>query len=327
MTIPAIRPVVPEDETAINGLFKRVFGKNRSPELWHWLYQDSPAGPGHAVVAEVDGKMVAHAGTISRTLQVDDAQVLCGQSIDAMTHPTWQRQGLNRAVNEALRELHIQHGVRVVYGFSNEESTHSVVHYQGRTPLTPFPLMVRPVRFRNLPLRLALQNTELPPARNAVVPDDIDLLAAQISEPISVVRSAAYLKWRYSKPGGVYREVEVRQGGQLLGYGVLSLRLQMGLRVAFLAEALVAQEEPSHWKLLLDGCRQEAAESGCDMMVALAYPGTSNRTRLRKAGFVGVPKKLQPEKVVFSVKTVGSPLPGLHEPQSWKLCWGEHDLV
>jgi GNAT superfamily N-acetyltransferase len=313
-----------EDAPKINALFHTVFDKKRSKELWEWLYLESPGGPGVAVVGCHDETIIAHGGLIKRPFQLGLKATYSGQSIDAMTHPDWQRKGLNKGLQEHLRPLVKKAGVELIYGFSNENSTPGILRYQERTPLSPFPLLVRALRIpgvRDI-------NSPLPPSRQAHIPEDYRPFDPPLEHRVGTLRSLEYLRWRYRKPGGIYREVVLREGGRLRGLGLLSIRKQGGMRVAFIGDFLAPREDPKTRKELLALMIEEAKSSGCVLMTGLAFPRSLDRPAYTRSLFLPVPKKLQMEDVVFSVRALHDGCASLsHQPDAWNLSWGSHDLV
>ena len=319
------RTVVPEDAPRINRLFQTVFGKTRTSDLWEWLYMKTPGGPGSAVVGIVDGELIAHGGLVKRPFRMGRKDTFSGQSIDAMTHPTWQRKGLNQALQKHLIPVARENGIQLVYGFSNEHSTPGILRYQDRTALSPFPLLVRPIRVPGV----GDFGAALPPPRAAKIPEDYAPFNAPLEHRVGTCRSADYLRWRYQKPGGIYREVLLREGGELKGLGILSIRKQGGVRVAFIGEFLAPREAPKTRKELLALMIAEAKASGCILGAGLAFPGSGDRPSLTGKMFLPVPKRLQMENVVFSVRDLngarGNGLP--YQAESWDLSWGSHDLI
>lgn len=65
-------------------------------------------------------------------------------------------------------------------------------------------------------------------------------------------------------------------------------------------------------------------------VMALAMPGTPHRRRLRRLGFIGVPRALRPETVTLTVKpleTDPEKRTGWLEPSNWYLTFGDGELV
>jgi predicted N-acetyltransferase YhbS len=332
MKNPTLRPAEASDRAGILELFQTVFGKERTADEWDWLFQQGPVGPADLIIA-VDGEtIIAHAATIRRAAHVEGTASIFGQSVDAMTHPDWQKRGLNQRLNEALRPIHEAAGIEWVYGFSNEVSTRIVMERQGRRSLGPFPLLARPLRGGIGAIARLGRSPEPPAPHPADIPNDIDALAedAQRWHAVGVRRDHDHLSWRYRRPGGCYHAVSLREGEELVGFGVLAIRNQGPLRAAFVAEALVGEDTPERWKRLTRALLERARGLRCDVMVALGCEGSRVRGAWTRAGLKGVPEWLQPERVAFSIRPAHAQTPAtesVYDPSRWHLCWGEHDLV
>lgn len=324
MTEFQVRKTTKEDEPNINKLFSKVFQKQRSPELWRWLYHDTPGGTGLGVIALDGHKFIAHAGLVRRPLWLGNQEVSGGQSIDAMTAPEYQRKGLNRKLQVHLGKGLKAEGMKVVYGFSNEHSTPGILKHQGRVAMGPFPLLAKWISARNL----VRGGGPLPAPRAAIIPDDYAPFEGPSETKVSAALTREYLRWRYQKPEGIYREVVLRKAGALEGLGILSIRKQGGVRAAFICEILAPQYDQAIRKQVLKALVREARESGCAVVVGLAYPTALNRSVYSHCRFLPVPQLLQLERVAFSARAeTKSDEPLLYHPGAWELTWGLHDLV
>jgi hypothetical protein len=322
----AIRLAELGDDAGVEALMTHVFGVNRPPAYRAWMLRDTPAGPGISVVALADGQVVAHAALIHRAMTVCGQTLSCGQSVDAVTHPLWQRRGLNRALSAELDAQMNARAFSVLFGFSNRNSTRGATTYQGRKELGAFPLLVRPLVSRHW---LRAQSA-VAPAPAVEVPPDLDALWASTVGPrtVSVARTAAALSWRLAKPRGEYRAIALRRGGALTGFGALGVRRYFGRTVAFVMESVALDQEPRAAREVLDALLQTARERGAVALAALAFPGTSEFSGLCSARFVPIPAWANPEDISFSVR--GAPSFAGKEwlnRAHWQLRFGEHDVL
>jgi GNAT superfamily N-acetyltransferase len=320
------------DWDAVNALFTRVFGGTRDPAYWTWMIKESPDALGVSVVAvDASSEVVGHAASISRGFHVGGVRSICGQSVDAMTHPDWQRQGINRALNELLVQRNVAASIPYLMGFSNENSTHTVLEHQGRKVVGKFPVLVRPLTVVRGMMHWARSSADSPTPRTAEIPEDVEGLWMSRGDGtrVGVARDHSYLQWRYRRPGGAYVPVELREGGELKGIGVLGLRIQARLMTAFVMDAFVQNDDRRLWKRLVRAMTRAARSLRCDAICALAFPRSPDRRAYTRAGFLPVPEKLNPEQIVFSLRTTG-PDQGADDawdPAAWRLSWGDTDLV
>lgn len=308
---PTLREATPDDGPAVDALLASVFDAPRPPGTWSWLYRETPAGPGCSVIAEVQGRIVAHAGGLRRALRVGRRVEPCVQSIDAATADGWRNQGLNARLR-ALLEQRV--GSATVYGFSNRASTRGALGRQGRVALGPVPLLARP-----LPLARQAHG----PASVAPPGDVTGLLSHEVGW-VAVQSDLATLRWRYGRPGGAYGAAEVRDAGRLLAWGAFALRRVWGLPVALFMDALAP---PHLLGQLHEAMLDAAARHGCRVAAALAFPGTPGRRSLARAGFLPVPAWANPEPMTLSVGRWGAACPALvKDPRSWSLSFADHDV-
>ncbi|GMV40917.1 MAG: hypothetical protein AMXMBFR64_26330 [Myxococcales bacterium] len=308
---PTLREAMPEDGPAVDAFLASVFGVARPPGTWSWLYRATPAGPGCSVIAEVQGRIVAHAGGLRRALRVGRRVEPCVQSIDAATADGWRHQGLNSRLRALLQRLV---GPASVYGFSNPASTPGVLARQGRVALGPLPLLARP-----LPLARQVHG----PAPVAPPSDVTGLLSHDLGW-VAVQSDLATLRWRYGRPGAAYGVAEVRGAGRLLAWGVFAVRRVRRLPVALIMDALAP---PHLLGQLHEAMLHSAARYGCRAAAALAFRGTPGRRSLARAGFFPVPAWANPEPMTLSVGRWGAACPALvKDPRSWSLSFADHDV-
>lgn len=322
MSAVVVREAIEDDVPHIEALMLAGFGVVRAPGTWRWLFRETPGGAGRSVVAVAAGRVVAHAGTVTRPL-VDGRPIRAAQSVDMVTAPLWRGQGLQRRLWGLLCELHVRDRVELVYGFSNERSTPHVLR-RGRTPLGAVPLVARPLAPPCGPPRLPPAPLAAPPSLPVGSPPSLGALSPLGGGAVGGAWDAATLAWRYARPGGERFAHVVRDGLGVAAWGACGIMRRRGLRVALLMHRLAGTEEAlAHLDRAL---LAEARRRGCRVALALAWPGTPDRERLRARGFVAVPDRLSPERLVFGVHvSAGAPY-RLLAPAGWRLSWADHDL-
>jgi len=323
-----IRRATIADRDGVEALFQDVFGEARPPETYDWLfYQGAPNGI--SIVAETEGKIVGHVGTMSRTVLCGAEEVVMATSVDSMTHPGWQKRGINKLLSRRLIEENKAEGAGVFGGFSNENSSHTVVQHQQRQSLGSIPLLVRPLRILTRPWRILGASPEPISSSSVQWPDDLkELCANQSIVGIGTRRSHEYLHWRYQCPGASYHCVELRSGDVLQGLGVLGLRHKGGLKLGFVMEILTHRDFEGGDRKVLKALVKKAKELGCDGLCALGFSDSDQRQTFKGSAFVPIKPGLLGERINFSVRALNEALhPIIMEKKSWYLTWGDTDLV
>jgi hypothetical protein len=333
-----IRDFAAGDAAALDDLWLRVFGHPRGGQTVEWLFRPGPAGPCPRAVAEVDGRIVAHAGAMALRFRVGDAVVRGGYSVAAMTDPSFRGQHLFFRVGEHLYRRMEEEGFAFVAGFSNRNSFRLMTGPLRRTPIRPFPWCVRPLRPRRAAVRAA------PPALAAAGAGDLRLVACEPTDPrldeawrraepdvrVGAIRDGAFSAWRFgTRADAGYRIVLAARGGRPAGYAVYRPLTLRGVRAGFVVDLVVAADDWRAGGALLRGLAGIARAEGALALSALQPVGGAARRALRRAGFVRVPERLHPQTIRFSVRGLG-PWAGstqLLDPRAWQVSWSDTDVV
>jgi GNAT superfamily N-acetyltransferase len=327
---PLLRDYRSEDAPALRDLWSRVFPSPRGGQTVDWLFRPGPAGPGLRVVAELAGRIVAHAGVSSARYHIDGEEVLGGTSIGAMTDPALRGRGLFVELGRYLYRRMEEDGFAFVAGFSNANSHRLMTGPLGRRALRPFPWCLRPL----LPWRVGVSADD--PTIRVVdcEPGDprLDAVwsAAASSHRVAAVRDAAFARWRFaSRPDAGYRMLLAERDRRPVGYAAhRSLELR-GLRNSFVVDLLLDPDEPRSGPALLRALSAIARSEGCRAQSALLPRSGAERKVLRRAGFLRVPEALHPQVIRFSVRGFGAYAnhAALVDPSAWLLSWADTDVV
>ena len=335
------------DDAALSELWKPVFGSPRGGQTLEWLFRTGPAGDSPRVVAEVNGRIVAHAGATALRFRLGGEEVRGGYSVGAMTDPEMRGRGLFSAVGKHLYERMEREGFAFVGGFSNRNSYRLMTGPLGRIPIRPFPWCVRilrPVASARALLQRRRNTGECtagPPARSegdltvmTCAPGDhrIDSVWRRSAEAIRVgaVRDAAFVASRFAgRPEARYRVALVERTGEPVGYAVVRCIVMRGIRAQFVVDFLLAPEERRAGGALLAAVEVSARAQGAHILSALLPGHGHGRDALKRAGYFRVPEALHPQLIRFSVRGLGHYAGNaeLANPASWFLSWADTDVV
>lgn len=335
-----IGPYRPGEEAAILDCFRACFGLDVALPVWRRLFLDNPGGTAILILARKKEVVVGQAAILPKPIAAFGHHGLAGHSIWLMTRPEWQRRGLSRTLAAFAENIARERGLLAIYGFANEQSHHGIDKYQGRRPLKPFPLMLRPLSPIHAGVSLVRKRLgvegEPPPVLDApswskpAFDDRHTALfqQAQRLPSIAVIRDRAYLSWRYpSVADSLYRQHDSVTASGLEGTVIVRATQQAGLCVIAVMEWLWTSEA-SAGKLMREVV-QLARSARAHAVVALAMPGTAQRQRLHRLGFVGIPNMFLPEPTTLMVCRLGpSPDEALWlMPSNWYLTFGDGTLI
>ena len=353
----------PGDEHAIIECMRACFGVAPPLERWRHLNLAGPGGASTIILARVDGAVVSHMALLPRRIRAFGGEDIAGHSVDTMTHPVWQRRGLMRSLAEhSIREAHAR-GFIVTYGVANEQALHGVLAYERRTPLGPFPVLVRPVRalragWRAVRARLrgpasssnddaTVQCAAAGPAPDPRGRDYLTRVAPQWTlprfdprhtalfndvehlPPVAVVRDAAHFAWRYpSTPESPYWQRDIVDASGIAATAIVRIAALAGVRLIFVMDWHWRRGAADAARELMRDIIRLAARADVDGVAALAAQRTIHRAALRHLGFLPVPEFAFPRAPRLSVRPERhDDLARWVDPAHWYYTWGDGLLL
>jgi hypothetical protein len=142
-TQPVLKPLEKTDYPALNALFIKVFGRNRSLETWEWKYDKNPHGSTIATIAvteraeeKIDPEngilklekekekpaIIGFYGLIPRKVSCAGNELLAFQEVDLMVDPEHTRGGLFKRLGKETYSRLMDQGHPFTFGFPNTTS-------------------------------------------------------------------------------------------------------------------------------------------------------------------------------------------------------------
>jgi hypothetical protein len=301
----------PDDEPAIQALFKSTFGVDRSGDEWRWRFIDAPSSP-QIHVLELEGELVGHMAyaQFMHFLDGERRPTLVGG--DWMYRADLRGQGINQRFAQTYREFYGD----AISGLAFPSAAAQAVAAKSPRTLTPLfevpqwvrwrtgravhesnPRVPSPVgRVLTVAQSLAALGGRPRSKGRTITPGwaDAEELDALVERTCSAarcirVRDAAYLRWRWrDQPGRSWSMVACHdRDGRLGGWAVAGLdpsSPRRGRIVDLLAEdsacttALVAA---AHARLIRAGAEVTTCE--------LHDPRPWARSAMHRAGFIHRP--------------------------------------
>lgn len=237
-----IREGSPADFDALRELYRDVWGYIRPRDFDYWRYVSPPEGFCPMALA-VAGSRLAGAYSLWPTrVRVGGKVVLGAQSIDTMTHPDFQGQGVFTALANACFELAAHRGYRLLYGFPNPSSYPGFVRRLGFphvADVTHWVRPIRPSRHPRVPRALApLADRAMflwPGGRSNGIEVSAGLPASSTLEALleqhcvvdscRIERTPTWFAWRYAEAAhNGYRWLSGYREGRLVALGAWGMR-------------------------------------------------------------------------------------------------------
>jgi len=282
----------------------------RSLDYCRWQFLEGPAGPAALRLIESDGKPVSlYVGT-RKPLWIDGEVRPCFMIQDVLTHPDFRGRGfLNHMARRFLEEM----GEVDMPGFTfpNKQSENSF-RRTAWTELMP------------IPLRLATPRADAVADGTLLLPVDsfgaeAGAIWAAAGLRVGVLRDAAFLNWRYSRPQAVYHRSLIA-GDQ--GFMVLKVYDRPDRRVVHICDLVVREGARHRLPAVLTAIHAFAAAHAAAQVTCWLPDGHPYGAAFAEAGFAR-----DPDNDRFSF-THGGPslLPTLRQPANWHLSQADNDI-
>lgn len=330
-----VREATPDDDVALAGLFRLVFGFDRSSTHYRWKFADNPAGAPVIALAEDRGEVVGQYALWPVQLRLGLTTANGAQSLDTMTHPDYRGQGMFTVLAEECMRYAMARGIEALYGFPNENSYPGFVRKLDWDCTGLVSMWVRPINIGShkcVPRWIAPAATAISkvlpygsrPGYELIerMPTSFELepllsVTRTRREFCSVERTGAYLSWRFSSDSAMrYRSICATRGGELRAFGVWGTDIRSGN--AMLCELL--GEDLDALRAVLAACVEQASAAECPLMLSVSSR-VGLETILRGAGFfrrAGIPLIVRK----LTARTLGA---NVHEHANWEIFGADLD--
>jgi len=356
----AIRLYGEGDEDHICELHRLVFGKELGAERWHWQFRDNHTGVITITLAEGENReLVGQCALRPVRMKIGEKICLGAQSLDAMVHPDYRRQGIFTKIAAYGYRVAKDQGIPLIYGFPNRNSHYVLTHRLKRVDLWDSPPVfvkildaknVMSKRIRNrfllsiaaplgkaaLELFYAFRRGTLPTdcrlEKVSRFDDCMDDLWEKALTPFSilVVRNKEYLNWRYvENPTEEYVLFVAKRYNEVVGYIILKCEEKFGLKIGFIVDMLTAPDESDVSRGLISEAIEYFRKQHMDIASCLMLKHVPYARSLKDNGFVIAPEKLFPQELHLSVRRMSDEYSDqfITDSRNWFVTWGDHDVV
>lgn len=337
------------DEKGIVELMRLCFGRadyDYWMKHWVWEYKENPLGK-DVWIAEHNGQIVAHHAHIPINLKVGKKIFRSCIGADSMTHPKFQRRGLQRKLGDITDKEQVKAGIYFSYWFPGEiyhkhrgENSYAVCKipvmmklYPNETmrkltgsrflakvlsvPLNPIISII--FRSKKSPIIEGMKITEI-----AQFDDRVDDFWKDVSRyfNIIVVRNKEYLNWRYFKrPNSNFRVLLAECDEKILGYVVFASKDEKG----FIIDLLVYPHRLDVVQSLILTAVEHLREEKAHRIICWMLKNNPYYRVLRANGFIRLSSTYP-----FGVTTYSpskAPTEFVKNPKNWYLTLGDTDGI
>jgi hypothetical protein len=304
-----IRSATASDKLAILGLINAI--QPHIPwtvEQYDWQLTRGPAGPAEIRVVECNGNLVSlYVGT-RKHLWVRGQTYSCVMVQDVLTHPDYRGRGmLNAMASSFLSEIRARN--ECAYTFPNKLSENSF-RRSGWTELMPVPALECDAT--------AAQTSSDPLLEVPTFDVSIDSIWPDAGISVGVSRNAAYLNWRYERPGNLYRRFLVSD----VGFLILKLYDRGTQKVMHICDFVLRKRARGLCKPTLAAAQYLAAQSGATQLTCWIPVGHPYRQDFEAFGFARDSKN---DRFIFTTGPA-TLLPVLTTASHWHLSQGDSDV-
>lgn len=351
-------PYRPEHRTETIALMDRVQEIATSVEEFEWWFHGNPGGETNLLLARMDGAIVGVNSLTPYRMRFPHGEETVGFPQKICVDESTRGRGVFLKMQKRLEQIAIERGCRLFLGFPNGNAYPIWINKWGCMDLPPQRLWLRVenpaplLRRTGVPGWLA-EAAGLPyrklvsrrPARAPAKPrggielralDAFDAQADTLFERAyaarrgglgssgMMVRSAAYLNWRYFRapPPRSYRAVGIFLDGRLEGYAVAGVLPKGGFSFGGIAE-LFFDPDSGVERQLLDAGLDLAAAMGADAVGVMQPFDLGARALLATRGFVPTPRRFP---VIGKSLVAESSREELHDRRALRFSLGDLDF-
>ena len=127
------RDYYPGDESQILTLYKEVNNEEMTLAYWTWKFAKNPSGKAVMKLMFDNNKLIGLYAVIPMNLQVQKKLVKSALSVNTMTHPDYERQGIFTRLAEEVYEKCQREDFKFVYGFQQHagKTVDGAYHFAG----------------------------------------------------------------------------------------------------------------------------------------------------------------------------------------------------
>jgi GNAT superfamily N-acetyltransferase len=341
-------------------LYKIVFGRTMTRELWEWMYIKNPLNPPEAkIVAAVDnGQVIGARPLMFFELWIKGRKVKAAQPSSTMVHPEYRRQGIFTRMNQLAIEYLKENGyASVIYNFPGPMSKPGYLKqgwklvaqigslikilnaaplfsYKLHNKLIGFPLGLVYTIFSRIKMKDSIENEYIKSRLYNSYNEEFNFVDSWADKTkICLVRSPEFLKWRFAEhPIYKYKYLFLYKNDEAIGFMVLNTKPRPYGLIGEIIDYAVRNDE--YFGHLVSEGLKELFKLGC-VYVSIWETGLTNyddllKNKLRFKSSRNFPLNRHFKDTSFVVRVIEDKLLegiDLFDPQNWIITSAFHDSM
>jgi GNAT superfamily N-acetyltransferase len=307
-----------------------------SPEAFHWLFAENPAGLAEITIARnsATGRLAGFTWTIPVCMRLYGKDLVAVLTANQVVHPEYRSTMVYARISRSRMQWLREHRVPFRYNFPTEAIYASTGKAEKMSSVL-IPLLIRPVDTVPLAQRLLKKHglstllgwgaklfTPILYTSKPMVNRHDPLIIEQLDRfderfdvfwrrvqdkyAVMTVRNRSFLSWRFAPVAGkVYHILAAVEQDHLIGYVILRVTDEIrGIPTGLVMDVLLEPGERGEFagRLLLEEAWKYFQKEKAWLAGALALPHTAEYAILLRAGYRPLPKRLAPRlfRVAFN---------------------------
>ena len=321
-------------------------------DLWVWQYRDLPTKTANVYAALENERIVGYYHVPVYAGSVDGEKKYFAMVQEVAVDKELRGKGIFKELAAFATKDLLTSGIHTAYTFPNRQSIHTFLNYSGYTEISTLKTYILPIKSADI-LRSKLKlfgaetgigycadlffrqfsvkmDSEASVELHKQVDQDImgAFSAYQRSHHISILRDEAYLRWRFeSRPSSRHFYFIIHKNNQNLATAIFKLDEVYDNSALLLMDYAYLEGGEDYLLQLIQYVRNNGAKDiGKEFSLIFTTGNSGFLPRLRKIGFVRVPRRFNPRPLKLLVRNLSNSSQDIFRPQSWHVTMSDWDV-
>ena len=328
------------DEEHILELYRRVFDKELTTEVWQWKYNGLYPDKKLIFLAFENSICIGHYALMPYRINAFGKEVKSYISLDSMIHPKFQGQKVfSQLVQYAHNEISSSNEPYIT--FLNEKSITIYTKkynwkYLGNIPVFCRPLSLNHLKIKNKKFYLflkpfALIINQIFRKRGNILVKEFNLFTKEIellfndSRCYSMDRSIEFLDWRFNKSPFNYKKYKIYYDHKLIGYYVIRNKKKFNINFTWIMDLLIIRGYEDNFSNVLNAIALQNLYAS-DFITSM-LPMKQYAKYYKRSGFIKIPSFVFPHDFYFCINKNKYNDDSIYSLGNWYMSWSLNDTL